>query len=104
MSSPATAPRALIVSEAAFLKQTDNIQKCFDTFKGIVAVPNIGYAMIKPIVANLIDATVCFSQKHIPFLYPANFALLFYRTGSTVSTLSFTILFSRNFLVKFKTP
>ena len=61
MSALATAPRALIISEAAFLKQTDNIQKCLDTFNGIVVVPNIGYAMIKPIVANLIDATVCLS-------------------------------------------
>lgn len=77
MSSPATpsaasaapsAPRALVVSEAAFLKQTENIQKSFDTFKGIIAVPNIANAMIKPILHNLVDATVCFPLlKHISF-------------------------------------
>ena len=63
MSSSATSPRALVVSEAAFLKQADNIQKCFDTFKGIVTVPNICYAVIKPIMTNLIHATVFFLFK-----------------------------------------
>jgi len=67
MSSLATAPRALIISEAAFLKQTDNIQKCLDTFNGIVAVPNLGYAIIKPIVTNLIDATVCLFKTYLLF-------------------------------------
>jgi len=61
MSSSATVPRTLLVSEAAFLKQTEAIQKAFDTFKGIIAVPNIGYSMINPILANLVEATVCFS-------------------------------------------
>src|SRR5277367_6235838 len=101
MSSSATAPRALLVSEAAFLKQTEAIQKAFDTFKGIIAVPNISYSMINPILANLVEATVCFSLlKHISLII---FNFLTYRMVLTVFIPLFTILFSKDFPVKFKT-
>ena len=58
MSSPATAPRALLVSETAFLRQADAIQQALATFKGVIAVPNISNATIKPVLYDLIDATV----------------------------------------------
>src|SRR5277367_723144 len=100
MSSSATVPRTLLVSEAAFLKQTEAIQKAFDTFKGIIAVPNIGYSMINPILANLVEATVCFSLfKHISLIL---FNFLTYRMALTVFIPLFTILFLKGFPAKFK--
>ena len=65
MSSPATAPRALIVSETAFLRQADAIQQALATFKGVIAVPNISNATIKPVLYDLIDATV---SSNVSFL------------------------------------
>ena len=58
MSSPATAPRAL--SETSFLRQTESVQQALTTFKGVIAVPNIVHAAIRPVLLDLIDATVCF--------------------------------------------
>lgn len=58
MSTPSTAPRALVVSEPAFLKQAELIQKNLDAFKGISAVPNLGDALIRHALSDLIDATV----------------------------------------------
>ena len=99
MSSPATAPRALIISETAFLKHVDTVHQALTTFKGVIAVPNIVHAAIKPVLYDLIDATA----RSLPFHhFPLLIILSLFRTASTVTQHSFYILLLKAFPVKYK--
>lgn len=60
MSAPATAPRALLLSEPAFNKQIEAVQQAHASFKGICDVPSIGKSFVKLALIELVDATVRF--------------------------------------------